>query len=108
MTKTGGISVQTEHIFPIIKRWLYSDKEIFLRELVSNASDAITKMKRLVSLSEAEDDGKGYRIDVILDEEKKTLTVRDNGIGMSEEEVDRYINQIALSGALEFIEKYEI
>ncbi len=105
--KTGGISVQTEHIFPIIKRWLYSDKEIFLRELVSNASDAITKMKRLVSLSEAEDDGKGYRIDVIVDEEKKTITIRDNGIGMSEEEVEKYINQIALSGALEFIEKYE-
>lgn len=105
--KKGGISVQTEHIFPIIKRWLYSDKEIFLRELVSNASDAITKMKRLVSLSEAEDDGKGYRIDVLLDEEKKTLTIRDNGIGMSNDEVERYINQIALSGALEFIEKYE-
>ncbi len=106
-TKKGGITVETEHIFPIIKRWLYSDKEIFLRELVSNASDAITKMKRLVSLNEATDDGESYRIDVKLDEEKKTLTVSDNGIGMSEEEVERYINQIALSGALEFIEKYE-
>ncbi len=105
--KKGGISVQTEHIFPIIKRWLYSDKEIFLRELVSNASDAITKMKRLISLSEAVDDGKGYKIEVILNEDEKTLTVKDNGIGMSEEEVERYINQIALSGALEFIEKYE-
>ena len=105
--KKGGISVQTEHIFPIIKRWLYSDKEIFLRELVSNASDAITKMKRLVSLSEATDDGKGYKIGVKLDANKKTLTISDNGLGMSEEELDRYINQIALSGALEFIEKYE-
>lgn len=105
--KKGGITVETEHIFPIIKRWLYSDKEIFLRELVSNASDAITKMKRLVSLNEASDDGEGYRIDVKLDEENKTLTISDNGIGMSEEEVERYINQIALSGALEFIEKYE-
>lgn len=105
--RKGGISVETEHIFPIIKRWLYSDKEIFLRELVSNACDAITKEKRLVSLSEAEDDGKPYRIDVILDEEKGTLTVEDNGLGMSEEEINKYINQIALSGALDFIEKYE-
>ncbi len=105
--KKGGISVETEHIFPIIKRWLYSDKEIFLRELLSNASDAITKMKRLVSLGEAKDDGTPYRIDVIVNSEEKTLTIRDNGLGMSEEEIDRYINQIALSGALEFIEKYE-
>ena len=106
-TKKGGIRVETQHIFPIIKRWLYSDKEIFLRELVSNASDAITKMKRLVSLGEISDNGEAYRIDVKLDEENKTLTVSDNGIGMSEDEVERYINQIALSGALEFIEKYE-
>ncbi len=105
--KKGGITVETEHIFPIIKRWLYSDKEIFLRELVSNASDAITKMKRLVSLSEAEGDSAPYRIDVKVNAEKKTLTISDNGLGMSEEEIDRYINQIALSGALEFIEKYE-
>jgi len=105
--RKGGISVETEHIFPIIKRWLYSDKEIFLRELVSNACDAITKEKRLISLSEAEDDGQGYRINVILDKEASTLTVEDNGLGMSEEEIDKYINQIALSGALDFIEKYE-
>lgn len=105
--KKGGISVETEHIFPIIKRWLYSDKEIFLRELVSNACDAITKQKRLVSLSEASDDGNPYRIDVILDPNTKTLKVKDNGLGMSEEEIDKYINQIALSGALDFIEKYE-
>ena len=104
--KKGGISVQTEHIFPVIKRWLYSDKEIFLRELVSNACDAVTKMKRLVSLGETccEDE---YRITVTVDKELKTLTVSDNGIGMSREEVEKYICQIALSGALEFIEKYE-
>ena len=104
--KKGGITVETEHIFPIIKRWLYSDKEIFLRELVSNACDAVTKMKRLVSLNEATSDG-NYRIDVKVNEEEKTLTVSDNGLGMSEDEIDRYINQIALSGALEFIQKYE-
>jgi len=104
--RKGGITVETEHIFPIIKRWLYSDKEIFLRELVSNACDAVTKMKRLVSLNEASFDG-SYRIDVKVNEEEKTLTVSDNGLGMSEEEIDRYINQIALSGALEFIQKYE-
>ncbi|MBQ9939971.1 MAG: molecular chaperone HtpG [Clostridia bacterium] len=103
----GGISVQTEHIFPIIKRWLYSDKEIFLRELVSNASDAITKYRRLVSLNQAQDDGKTPRIDVIVDKQNKTLTVADNGIGMSSDEIKKYINQIALSGALEFIQKYE-
>ena len=102
----GGISVQTEHIFPVIKRWLYSDKEIFLREIVSNACDAVTKMKRLVSLGKAEFDG-AYRIDVRIDPNEKTLTVSDNGIGMSAEEVKKYICQIALSGALEFIEKYE-
>ncbi len=105
--KKGGISVETEHIFPIIKRWLYSDKEIFLRELVSNACDAITKQKRLVSLGETEGDGAPYRIDVALNPDEGTLTVEDNGLGMSEEELDRYINQIALSGALDFINKYD-
>ena len=102
----GGISVQTEHIFPVIKKWLYSDKEIFLREIVSNACDAVTKMKRLVGLGKAQSDG-DYRIDVKIDPAAKTLTVSDNGIGMSAEEVKKYICQIALSGALEFIEKYE-
>ncbi|MBR5295523.1 MAG: molecular chaperone HtpG, partial [Clostridia bacterium] len=104
--KKGGISVDTEHIFPVIKRWLYSDKEIFLREIVSNGCDAVTKMKRLVSLGKAENDEE-YRIDVILDKELSQLRVIDNGIGMTSQEIDRYINQIALSGALEFIEKYE-
>ncbi len=104
--KKGGISVDTEHIFPVIKRWLYSDKEIFLRELVSNGCDAVTKMKRLVSLGKAENQEE-YRIDVILDKQLSEMRIVDNGIGMSAEEIDRYINQIALSGALEFIEKYE-
>lgn len=102
----GGISVETAHIFPIIKKWLYSEKDIFLREIVSNASDAITKMKRLCSLGEAEC-GDEYSITVRLDRNAGTLTVEDNGIGMTADELRRYICQIALSGALEFIEKYE-
>ena len=105
--KKGGISVQTEHIFPVIKKWLYSEKDIFLREIVSNASDAVTKLRRLESLGQYDSKNETYRIDVILDKEAKTLTVSDNGIGMTAEEVDRYICQIALSGALEFVEKYE-
>ncbi len=105
--KKGGISVQTENIFPVIKKWLYSDKDIFVRELVSNACDAVTKHKRLVSLSEAEESREEYKVQVIIDKELKTLVVKDNGIGMSEEEVDKYINQIALSGALDFVSKYE-
>ena len=105
--KKGGISVQTEHIFPVIKKWLYSEKDIFLREIVSNASDAVTKLRRLESLGQYDSQGEVYRIEVVLDKEAKTLTVSDNGIGMTAEEVDRYICQIALSGALEFVEKYE-
>lgn len=105
--KNGSISVETQNIFPVIKKWLYSDKEIFVRELVSNACDAITKHKRLVSLGEANENPNPYRIDVTLDTELGTLTVSDNGIGMTEDEIDKYINQIALSGALDFIEKYE-
>ncbi len=103
----GGVSVSTENIFPVIKQWLYSEKEIFLRELVSNACDAVTKHKRLVSLAKATDTEEDYRITVALDKDAKTLTVSDNGIGMTKEEIKKYICQIALSGALEFIEKYE-
>ncbi|MDD6094121.1 MAG: molecular chaperone HtpG [Clostridia bacterium] len=106
----GGIGVQTEHIFPVIKKWLYSEKEIFLREIVSNACDAVTKLRRLISLGEeqARDiPDEGFKVKVSLDKEAKTLTVTDNGIGMTEEEVQKYICQIALSGALDFIEKYE-
>ena len=105
--KRGGISVDTEHIFPIIKKWLYSEKDIFLREIVSNASDAITKLRRLASLGIREDMGEEYRITVTLDKEAGTLTVSDNGIGMSEEELNKYICSIALSGAVDFIQKYE-
>ncbi|MBO7761372.1 MAG: molecular chaperone HtpG [Clostridia bacterium] len=106
-TKSGGISVSTEHIFPIIKKWLYSEREIFLRELVSNAADAVTKHRRLVSLGEAEEAAAPYRVTVTVSETAGTLTVSDNGIGMDEAEVEKYICNMALSGALEFIEKYE-
>jgi molecular chaperone HtpG len=107
-TEKGGISVEVEHIFPIIKKWLYSEKEIFLREIVSNACDAVTKLKRLSSLGEVKDlEGEKYKITVTIDKAARTLTVSDNGIGMDEDEVRRYICQIALSGALEFVQKYE-
>ena len=106
--RSGGISVETAHIFPIIKKWLYSEKDIFLRELVSNAADAVTKHKRLVSLGEIESaEEESYRITVTVDKTAGTLTVSDNGIGMTEEEVSRYLGNIALSGALDFIHKYE-
>ena len=105
--KKGGISVDAEHLFPIIKKWLYSDKDIFLREIVSNASDAVTKLKRLDSLGEISLPEQDYRIDVVLDKTAGTLTVSDNGIGMTEEELEKYICSIALSGAVEFIQKYE-
>ena len=104
---TGGISVDTEHIFPIIKKWLYSEKDIFLREIISNASDAITKLKRLESLGLRESDNEKYSIIVSLDATEGTLTVSDNGIGMTEEEIKKYICNIALSGAVDFIQKYE-
>ncbi|MBE6577628.1 MAG: molecular chaperone HtpG [Ruminococcaceae bacterium] len=105
--KKGGISVETEHIFPIIKKWLYSEKDIFLREIVSNATDAVTKLRRLSSLGIREAQDESYRITVTVNEEEGTLTVEDNGIGMSEEELTKYICSIALSGAVEFIQKYE-
>lgn len=107
MDEKGGISVQTEHIFPVIKRWLYSDKDIFLREIVSNACDAVTKLKHLSSIGQAEGIGSDFAVYVRVDRDAGTITVSDNGIGMSAEEVKKYINQIALSGALDFIEKYE-
>ncbi len=107
MKKQGDISVETAHIFPIIKKWLYSEKDIFLREIVSNAQDAITKHKRLVSLGQIEDDETTYRITVSVSKTAGTLSVSDNGIGMTEDELLRYLGNIALSGALEFIQKYE-
>lgn len=103
----GGISVQTEHIFPIIKKWLYSEKEIFLREIVSNSVDAITKLRRLSSLGEADFSSENFRVDVTVDKDAKTLTISDNGIGMTEDELKKYLCNIALSGAMDFISKYE-
>lgn len=104
----GNISVTAENIFPVIKKWLYSDKEIFIREIVSNACDAVTKMKRLASLGQREAaDDEHFRVDVTLDPDAGTLTVSDNGIGMTREEIERYIGNIALSGAIEFMDRYE-
>lgn len=107
MQTQGTINVQTENIFPIIKKFLYSDHEIFLRELVSNAVDACQKVKTLSVAGEISSEANNLRVEVILDEEAKTITIRDNGIGMTTEEVDKYINQIAFSGAEEFMEKYK-
>jgi molecular chaperone HtpG len=104
--KTGQINVQTENIFPIIKKFLYSDHEIFLRELVSNAVDASQKMKVLSANGEFKGTLGDLRVDVMLDVAEKTLTIRDNGIGMTSDEIDKYINQIAFSGAEEFVQKY--
>lgn len=103
----GTINVQTENIFPIIKKFLYSDHEIFLRELVSNAVDASNKIKALTSLGEAKGELGDLKVEVILDKEAKTITVRDRGVGMTTEEIDKYINQIAFSGAQEFVNKYK-
>ena len=107
MAKKGNINVETENIFPIIKKFLYSDHEIFLRELVSNAIDATQKVKTLKSIGELKANIDKLRVEVILDKKKETLTIRDNGIGMTEDEVDKYINQIAFSGAEEFVNKYK-
>ncbi|MEO9099748.1 MAG: molecular chaperone HtpG [Ginsengibacter sp.] len=103
----GNIRVQTENIFPIIKKFLYSDHEIFIRELVSNAVDATQKLKTLASNGEVKGDIGNTDIHVKIDKDKKTLTISDQGIGMTEEEVDKYINQVAFSGAEEFLEKYK-
>lgn len=105
--QTGKINVQTENIFPIIKKFLYSDHEIFLRELISNAVDATQKLKALSSMGQVKEDLGDLTIEVILDKDNKTLTIRDQGIGMTAEEVDKYINQIAFSGAEEFVKKYK-
>lgn len=102
----GTISIHTENIFPIIKKWLYSDHEIFLRELVANAVDAIRKLEH-INLVEGLKLAEDYRIDIHIDEQARTLTVKDNGIGMTAEEVRRYINQIAFSSAEEFLQKYK-
>lgn len=106
-TTTGKINVQTENIFPIIKKFLYSDNEIFLRELVSNATDATQKLKALTSMGEAKGELGDLKIEVVLDKEAKTITIKDKGIGMTKDEIEKYITQIAFSGAEEFVQKYQ-
>ena len=103
----GTINVQSENIFPIIKKFLYSDTEIFLRELVSNAVDASQKLMTLAAAGEVKHEVKDLKVSVILDAKKKTITIRDNGIGMTAEEVNKYINEVAFSGAEEFLDKYK-
>ncbi|MEG2786632.1 MAG: molecular chaperone HtpG [Romboutsia sp.] len=106
--KKGNISIHTENIFPIIKKWLYSDKDIFVRELISNGCDAINKYKKLISLGEVTDNKEqDYKINVTIDKENSSLIFEDNGIGMTEEEVQKYINQVAFSGAEDFVNKYK-
>lgn len=107
MQEKGTISIHTENIFPIIKKFLYSDNEIFLRELVANAVDATQKIKRLSSLGEYNGDLGELRVSVSFDEKKKTITISDNGLGMTAEEIKKYINQVAFSGATEFVEKFK-
>src|SRR5258708_5256789 len=103
----GNIRVQTENIFPIIKKFLYSEHDIFLRELVSNAVDATQKLKTLSSIGEVKGEIGDLGIDIQLDIEKKTITISDKGIGMTAEEVDKFLNQVAFSGAEEFLNKYK-
>lgn len=107
MEKKGSLSIHSENIFPIIKKWMYSDQDIFVREQISNATDAVTKLEKLALISEWEKpaDYKG-RVSVIVNPDAKTICFKDNGIGMTEEEVEKYITQIAFSGAADFIEKY--
>jgi len=104
---TGNISIHSENIFPIIKRWLYSDQDIFIRELVSNGMDAITKCKRLVSLGEVPFEEIDYRVDVVIDAAAGTIAFSDNGIGMTAQEVESYINQVAFSSAEAFLSRYQ-
>ena len=105
MKREGNIKIASENMMPIIKKWLYSDKDIFLREIVANGIDAITKFKKLVNMGEAQDNGEEFCIKISVDKKAKTLTVEDNGIGMTEEEVENYITQIAFSGASDFLSK---
>ena len=103
----GNIGVTTENIFPVIKKFLYSDHEIFLREMVSNAVDATQKMKTLAAQGEYKEDLGDLTVRVNFDKDKGTITISDHGIGMTEEEIDKYINQIAFSGVTDFLEKYK-
>ncbi len=108
MAKTGSLTINSENIFPIIKKWLYSDHDIFYRELISNGCDAITKLKKLELMGEFEKpEDTEYKIEVSVNPNDKTITIADNGLGMTEDEVEEYINQIAFSGAQDFLEKYK-
>ena len=108
MAKQGSLSINSENIFPIIKKWLYSDHDIFIRELVSNGCDAVTKLKKLSGMGEFDEpEGTKYRVDVLVSPEDKTIKFIDNGIGMTEDEVNEYINQIAFSGAEAFLAQYK-
>lgn len=108
MAKSGSLSINSENIFPIIKKWLYSDHDIFYRELVSNGCDAITKLKKLALMGEYETpDDETYKVQVTVNPKEKTIKIEDNGLGMTEDEVDEYINQIAFSGAQDFLNKYK-
>ncbi|WP_373243767.1 molecular chaperone HtpG [Lacrimispora indolis] len=108
MSRTGNLSINSENIFPIIKKWLYSDHDIFYRELVSNGCDAITKLKKLELMGEyTKPEGMEYKVQVTVNPDEKTIAITDNGLGMSESEVEEYINQIAFSGAQDFLEKYK-
>ena len=105
--KTGQISVQSENIFPIIKKFLYTDQEIFVRELVSNAVDATKKIQTLSRIGEYSGEVEDLKVEVSIDEKKKTLTISDYGVGMTEEEIEKYITQLAFSGATEFVEQWK-
>ena len=107
MKEKGNISINTENIFPIIKKFLYSDHDIFLRELVSNAVDATQKIKSLSQIGELKEELGDLTIEISVDKKKKTISILDKGIGMSADEIKKYINQIAFSGATEFVEKYK-
>ncbi|HIY96609.1 MAG TPA: molecular chaperone HtpG [Candidatus Borkfalkia excrementigallinarum] len=107
MAKQGNIRISSENMMPIIKKWLYSDKDIFLREIVANGIDAITKYKKLADMGEAPAEDGEFNIKISVDKDAKTLTVEDNGLGMTEDEVEQYITQIAFSGAADFLAKYE-
>ena len=107
MVKQGKIKISSKNMMPIIKKWLYSDKDIFLREIIANGVDAITKYKKLADMGEATKTDEEYRINVYVDEKAKTLTIEDNGIGMTAEEVEKYITNVAFSGASDFLQKYE-
>ena len=105
--KKGQIQVSTENIFPIIRQWLYSNRDIFLRELVSNSADALSKLRQLSNMGEIELDQDGLRIEIRFDTKKGELMFVDNGIGMTEAELDKYINQIAYSGMTDFVTNYQ-